>query len=255
MLYPSALAAPETTMFHGERISLIIPALDEEGAIGGVIDGLDRRLVDEIIVVDNGAGDRTVARALEHGAVVVNEPRRGYGSACLAGIHGSRGDILGFMDGDGSDDPADLEKLLVCMRDTGADLVLGSRLSGRSQPGSLTVVQRFGNALTCALVRWFWGVKYTDLGPFRLVRREARTRLGMADTDYGFTIEMQVKAARMGLAVAEVPVSYRRRRAGRSKVSGNLVGSFMAGKKILGYVGAARLDELLRSIKNRGRPI
>jgi glycosyltransferase involved in cell wall biosynthesis len=227
-------------------IALVIPALDEEDAVGDVVAAVDRALVDDLVVVDNGSRDGTAERARAAGARVIREPRRGYGSACLAGLAAVRGaDVVVFMDGDGSDDPADLPALLEPIADRRADLVIGSRTLGRAEPGSLTAVQRLGNALTCALLRRFWGARYTDLGPLRAVTAAALDRLEMRDAGFGFTIEMQVKAARSGLRVAEIPARYRNRREGRSKISGDIVGACRAGCRILGYVLAARARELV----------
>jgi glycosyltransferase involved in cell wall biosynthesis len=234
-------------MFAGQRVAVIIPALNEEGAIGDVVRAIDRELVDEVIVVDNGSSDATVARASEAGALVLHEPRRGYGSACLTGIRRARdAELLVFLDGDGSDDPREIRAMLDLMAERGLELVIGSRVVGGTGWRHLTALQRFGNALTCALVRWFFGARFTDLGPFRAITRPALARLDMADPDFGWTIEMQVKAAQRRLRVAEMPVSCRPRQAGRSKVSGTLAGSWNAGRTILGYVFAAKLSELRR---------
>lgn len=233
-------------MFAETKVSLIIPALDEQDAIAGVLAAVDRRVVDRLIVADNGSTDRTAERAREAGAEVVFEPRRGYGSACLAAIRTTpEAGILAFADGDGSDDLTELPGLLEAMESSGADLIIGSRVTGQAEPGALTPIQRFGNGLTCSLVRWLWGVAYTDLGPFRAIRKEAYDRLQMANLDFGWTIEMQVKAAQRGLKVIERPVRYRVRQAGRSKVSGTLLGSARAGQRILGYVAQAKLSEWL----------
>ena len=234
-------------MYEGKRIAVIIPAYNEEEALGSVLADIDRTLVDQIIVVDNGSTDHTAEVARASGATVVFEERRGYGSACLAGIAGADNpDIYGFLDGDGSDDPRELPSLLRALDGQSADMVIGSRVLGNAEPGSLTPVQRFGNSLTCHLVRLFFGIRYSDLGPFRLVRREALARLEMQDRDFGWTIEMQVKAAQRGLAVAEVPVNYRVRQAGQSKISGTVLGSYRAGKRILGYVAVAALQGALK---------
>lgn len=233
-------------MFRGLSVLLVIPALDEEDAIGRVLLSVDRRIVDAIIVADNGSRDRTAARALSGGATVVIEPRRGYGSACLRALReGPQTDLVVFMDADGSDDPAEIEPMLRHLIDTDADFVVGSRVLGHVEPGALTPIQRFGNTLTCVLVRFFWGVRFTDLGPFRAIRRGALDRLEMADPDFGWTIEMQVKAAQRGLRTAEIPVSCRVRRAGRSKVSGTISGVYHAGTRILGYVLGAKWNELI----------
>lgn len=232
-------------MYRGLRVCVVIPALNEAGAIGPVVAAIDRRLADQVIVADNGSADDTASAARAAGAEVVREPRRGYGSACLAALRHARADVYVFMDGDGSDDPAELERLLEALVEGPADLVVGSRVLGEAEPGALTPLQRFGNELTCRLVRWFWGYHFTDLGPFRAVTAAALRRLEMADPDFGWTIEMQVKAARLGLRVREVAVTARRRRAGRSKVSGTLLGSYRAGKRILGYVLEQKLRELV----------
>jgi glycosyltransferase involved in cell wall biosynthesis len=232
-------------MYYDQKIAVIIPALDEEEAISAVVAAVDRSIVDRVIVVDNGSGDQTARKAEEAGAEVLTEPRRGYGSACLTGIAAApEADVLVFLDGDGSDDPGEIPAMLGFMRAKDAEMVIGSRVLGAAEPGALSPLQSFGNALTCTLVRFMWGVKYTDLGPFRAVRRLALAKLDMTDPDFGWTIEMQVKAAQQGLKVVEMPVDYRRRRAGRSKISGTLLGSWRAGKTILSYVFKAKLREL-----------
>lgn len=218
-----------------ERFALIIPALNEEAAIGPTLDALRGAALDHLIVVDNGSTDRTAEVARAHGAEVVAELRRGYGQACLAGMGALRPEItvVAFMDGDGSDDPADLPRLLDPIVRGEAEMVLGSRVLGSREAGALTPQQRFGNALATGLLRLFHGARYTDLGPFRAIRRHALERLRMRDTNYGWTIEMQIKAARQNLRVREIPVSYRRRRAGQSKISGTIRGTFSAGMKII----------------------
>lgn len=238
-------------MYQDLRVSLIIPALNEAENIGPLLSQVDTDLVDQIIVVDNGSTDGTGSVAAAGGATVVHEARRGYGSACLKAIHAApAADVLVFMDGDGSDDPREIERLLTSLVQGEADLVIGSRVRGEAERGALTAVQIFGNALTCWLVRWFWGTRYTDLGPFRAIRRAALERLVMSDPDFGWTVEMQVKAAQQRLVVAEVPVSYRRRRGGRSKVSGTVTGSFQAGRRILAYVLTAKAREWLGRFPN-----
>jgi glycosyltransferase involved in cell wall biosynthesis len=232
-------------MFRDQSVAVVIPALNEEAAIGRAVGHIDRTIVDAVIVVDNGSTDRTAERARAAGALVVAEPRRGYGSACLRGIEAAgEADVLVFMDGDGSDDASQIGDLLATLIDDDLEMVLGSRMLGEREPGALTPLQRFGSVLTCSLVRAFWGVRFTDLGPFRAIRRQALARLQMADPDFGWTIEMQVKAAQQQLRVAEVPTRYRLRRAGQSKVSGTILGSYRAGKRILGYVFAAKVGEL-----------
>jgi glycosyltransferase involved in cell wall biosynthesis len=233
-------------MFRGRTVTLIIPALDEEEALPALL-GSVPAIVDRIVVADNGSRDRTADVARAGGALVVREERRGYGSACLAALRvAPDSDLFVFLDGDGSDDPREIPSLLLPLTDGNADLVIGSRVLGRPEPGALTPVQVFGNLLTCLLVRLFWRLRYTDLGPFRAITREALERLDMSDPDFGWTIEMQVKAAQKGLVVVELPVSRRTRRGGVSKVTGDLKASFLAGNRILGYVFSAKLEEWLR---------
>jgi glycosyltransferase involved in cell wall biosynthesis len=190
------------------------------------------------VVCDNGSRDGTAEIARKHGAVVVREPRRGYGSACLRALRALEDDppeIVLFMDGDQSDDPADTAALLEPILAGRADLVIGSRVLGRREPGALTPQSRAGNWIATRLIAWLYGVRYTDLGPFRAIRYESLAALGMRDPDFGWTVEMQVKAARSGLRSEEVPVRYRRR-IGRSKISGTLAGATAAGVKILGTI-------------------
>jgi glycosyltransferase involved in cell wall biosynthesis len=232
------------------RISFIIPALNEEAALAPMLDGL-RAALDaaacadtDIVVVDNGSRDGTAAVARKHGARVVSEPRRGYGQACLAGLAalGAQTNIVVFLDADGSDDPEDLARLLTPVRDAKADLVLGSRTIAARASGAFTPQQAFGNWLATGLMRLFFGARYTDLGPFRVIRREALERLRMRDTNFGWTIEMQIKAHRAGLRVLEFPVNYRKRIAGHSKISGNFAGTLRAGWKILWTIAKHRLS-------------
>lgn len=217
------------------RYALIIPALDEAETIGELLRQIPRDLFAQILVVDNGSKDVTAAVAREAGAQVVSEPVRGYGRACLAGlaaVHPATAAVV-FMDGDLSDDPLDLTRLVRRFERDALDLAVGSRVLGNHEPGSLTPLQRFGNWLTTSLIRWIWNVSFTDLGPLRVVSCKVLERLSMSEPDYGWTVEMQAKAAQLGLRVAEIPVHYRRRYSGKSKVSGTIVGSFRAGFKIL----------------------
>jgi len=216
------------------RVSLIIPALDEEKSIGSVLSAIPRQAVSEIIVVDNGSTDRTADVARHCGARVISEPRRGYGAACLAGIAEIDADceIVAFVDADFSDFPEDLEKLLAPLRDNLADLVIGTRTTMPDARAALTPQQRYGNWLATTLVKMFFGYRYTDLGPFRAIRRDALRKLDMIDRNYGWTIEMQIKAVRKKLRIVEVPVRYRIR-IGRSKISGTVKGTILAGAKII----------------------
>lgn len=214
---------------------LIIPALNEAGALRQVLEEVPPGVFSEIIVVDNGSTDDTAEVARNAGARVLVEQRRGYGSACLAGISAlpREADVVVFMDADGSDLPSDAEALIEPIVQDRADLVIGSRELGASEPGSLSLHQRFGNRLAVGLVSLLYGRRYTDLGPFRAIRRSSLERLAMRDTNFGWTIEMQVKAVQRGLRIVEVPVGYRNRQAGQSKISGSLIGSAAAGAKIL----------------------
>lgn len=226
------------------RVALIIPALDEEQALATVLDEVPRARFARVLVVDNGSSDGTAALARAKGATVATEPRRGYGRACLAGLATLEAeiDVVVFMDADGSDVPPEAARLLEPILRDQADLVVGSRALGRAQPGSMRWPQRWGNRLAVALIRLLYGFRYTDLGPFRAIRRPSLAALGMRDPDFGWTAEMQVKALKRGLRIREVPVSYRRRR-GRSKISGTLTGAVRAGVKILWTIARLRLSD------------
>jgi glycosyltransferase involved in cell wall biosynthesis len=221
------------------EVIVLIPALDEEPALPGVLASIPRSgdgwRVGSVVVVDNGSTDRTADLARAAGATVIAEPRRGYGAACLAGLAHIRTtppDIVVFLDADHSDDASQLPELLAPIVSGGAQLVIGSRVTGGSEAGSLTLAQRLGNRLATALLGSLFGVRATDLGPFRAVCWKPLEALGMRDRDFGWTVEMQARAARAGLSMAEVPVRYRRR-IGRSKISGTLAGAIGAGWKIL----------------------
>ncbi len=214
------------------HITVIIPALDEERAIDGVLRGIPG-WVDDIIVVDNGSTDATAEVAVAAGAHVVPEKKRGYGAACLRGIAEAREDsLLVFMDADGSDDPADMESLVEPVLRNEASLMIGSRTRGDAEAGALTPQARFGNWLACRLMRLSWGARFTDLGPFRAIHHRDLKKIGMTDEGYGWTVEMQIKALKRGLVCREVPVRYRKR-IGKSKISGTVRGVIGAGTRIL----------------------
>lgn len=216
------------------RAAVIIPALDEELSIGDVVRSIDRALVAQIIVGDNGSVDRTADIARESGAEVVQVSDRGYGAACAGALAklDSSIDIVVFMDADGSDDPAEMESLISPIRNSDADLVIGSRVLGTVEKGALTPQQRAGNILATFLISLLFRHRYTDLGPFRAIRRSTLDEIKMKDRRYGWTVEMQIRALQVGARVREVPVTYRRR-IGKSKISGTVTGVIKAGFWIL----------------------
>lgn len=215
--------------------ALIIPALNEEPVIGRMLTAIPPGLYRQIIVADNGSTDQTSQIAGGCGAVVVREPERGYGAACLKAIAALPDDIeiVVFQQADASEDPEDARALLAPLLAGAADLVIGSRTLGRADRGALLPHQEFGNRLATTLIRWIWGHRYTDLGPFRAITREGLQRLGMRDRNYGWTVEMQVRALQEKLRVVEVPVRSKVRAAGVNKVSGNWKASLRAGQVIL----------------------
>lgn len=216
------------------KTTLIIPALDEEDAIGDVLRSIDRSRIAEIIVGDNGSRDATARIAAELGVHVVHVPERGYGAACAGALAEMAEDteLVVFMDADGSDDPAEMAALIAPIVNGQAELVIGSRALGVVEMGALTPQQRFGNWLATRLIAVLYGYRYTDLGPFRAITRELLDRIGMRDRRYGWTVEMQLRAAQLGARILEVPVRYRRR-VGRSKISGTVRGVVEAGFWIL----------------------
>ena len=225
-------------MSKARRVDVIIPALDEAGSIGVVVKAIPEASVRSVIVVDNGSRDATADVARRAGAIVVHEPRRGYGSACLAGIRALPKDseIVVFMDADGSDDPALLPELIDPILCGAADLVIGSRELGQREPGALTAPQRIGNFIAASWLRYRFDLPATDLGPFRAIRTGALVALRMTDPDFGWTIEMQVKAARRRLKYVEIAVPARARSAGTSKLSGTVRGAMGAAAKIIGML-------------------
>ncbi len=217
-------------------VDVVIPALNEEASLPLVLAALPRPPVRRVVVADNGSQDGTARVARDGGAVVVPAARRGYGSACLAGLDHLRRhdppDVVVFVDADFSDHPEELPRLVAPILAGEADLVIGSRVLGEREPGALLPQARAGNLVACHLIRLLYGHRYTDLGPFRAAGWNALERLGMADPNFGWTAEMQVKALRHGLRVTEVPVSYRKR-VGVSKITGTVAGTVRAGYKIL----------------------
>jgi glycosyltransferase involved in cell wall biosynthesis len=234
-------------------VSVVIPCLDEEEPIAGVVREVLAQGVDEVIVVDNGSHDATAVRAREAGARVVSEPRRGYGFACTAGIEavGADTEIVCFLDGDGSDMPAFLGTIVSPIARGEADFVMGSRLRGKREPGSMTPQQIVAGHVASALMRLVWGVQFTDMSPFRAVSIDTLHRLGMSETTYGWNLEMQMRAAAAGLRILEVPVDHRCRRGGVSKVSGNLTAGLSAAWKIT--TTFLRLAMALRSTPRSSR--
>ncbi len=224
------LDPPEST-----AIDVIMPALDEEKSVGKVIEALPGKWVRRVVVVDNGSTDATAQIARDHGAEVVAEPQRGYGKACLTGLEHLRRDppdIVVFLDADFSDHPEELPRVVAPILTEDLDMVIGSRTIGPNEPGALLPQAVFGNKLACFLVELLYGYQFSDLGPFRAIRWRSLELLNMQDEDFGWTVEMQVKAAKLHLAAVEVPVSYRKR-IGVSKVTGTLKGTVLAGHKIL----------------------
>ena len=224
-------------MMERPIIDVIIPAYNEEQSIGLVVDEIPKEWVRNVVVANNNSTDRTGEVAEEHGAKVVFQPEPGYGNACLKAMEfiaqqEVKPDIIVFLDGDHSDYPEQLPDVVKPILDDEADMVIGSRALGKSERGSLTPQQVFGNWLATVLLRLFYGVKFTDLGPFRAIRYESLLQLNMVDRNYGWTVEMQIKAAKQKLRSVEVPVDYRVR-IGESKVSGTVKGTIGAGYKII----------------------
>jgi glycosyltransferase involved in cell wall biosynthesis len=240
------------------RLAVIIPVLNEEEALPRTLAAIPAHLNADVIVADNGSADRTPEVAVQGGARVVFEPERGYGAACLAGIAALQNpEIVVFLDGDYSDFPEEMPSLLAPLLANAADLVIGSRIAGQRERGALPPHAVFGNRLAASLLRLLYGQRVTDLGPFRAIRYDCLQRLQMQDRGFGWTVEMQIKAARRGLRTREVPVSYRRR-VGASKISGTVKGTILAGSKILYLIGkygvAARLGRARLAACRPGTP-
>ena len=236
-------------------VAVVIPAWNEEGSVGRVIDALPAAWHRRVVVGDNNSTDRTAKIAAEFGATVVPAPRQGYGSACLAALKHLEADppaVVAFIDADFSDHPEQLGDVVGPVLDGTADLVIGSRMLRRQPAGALLPQAVWGNRLACGLIRLMTGVRYTDLGPFRAVSWDALQRIGMVDPNFGWTVEMQLKAAKLGLRVVEVPVDYRPR-IGYSKITGTLGGTVRAGYKILYTIGRYGFSRR-RTVPERARP-
>ena len=242
---PLSLSTPAVARLHHDLSSVVvvIPALNEESSLPLVLGDLPE--VGRVIVVDNGSVDGTARVAADTGAIVVTEPNRGYGAACLAGLGKIRQSIVAgdpaprvvvFLDADYSDHPNLLPQLVEPILDGSTDFVLGSRLQGEREPGAMPPQSVYGNRLACFLMRLRFGARYSDLGPFRAIEYDSLCALNMVDRNFGWTVEMQIKAARVGLRTLEIPVPYRRR-IGTSKISGTIPGTIKAGSKILYLIG------------------
>lgn len=230
------------------RIDVLIPAYNEEAALPLVLAAIPKAWVRQVIVCNNGSTDRTAEVARRAGAQVVDAQQRGYGTACLAGMRylqnlpeNEQPEIVVFLDGDYSDYPEELPNVVAPILNDDKDLVIGSRLLGDMEPGAMSPPQRFGNWLAPLLIRWMYGYRFTDLGPFRAIGWQRLLNLKMQDSNYGWTVEMQVKAVQQRLRCAEVPVRYRKRGGGKSKVSGTVKGVVLAGWKIISLIFLLRL--------------
>lgn len=231
-------------MLQEKRIVVIIPAVNEEESITNVLQDIPG-FVDEIIVVDNGSSDNTAKIARENGATVLTENERGYGAACLKGIElikSKNYDIVVFLDGDYSDHPEEMNLIMKPIINDDYDMVIGSRMIGHRQKGAMLPQALFGNWLAAFLIKLFWKYKFTDLGPFRAIKYVSLMKLNMADRNFGWTVEMQIKAAKQKLKCTEVPVSYRKR-IGTSKVTGTLSGTIKASYKILYLIFVSLLKD------------
>jgi len=236
-------------------ILVVIPAFNEARAIAQVIGDIPNGLADEVVVVNNASTDETEDNARAAGATVIKEPRQGYGYACLRGIEYAKAkqpDVIVFLDGDYSDHPDEMPRLVEPIAANEADFVVGSRIRGDAEPGALLPQAQVGNRLACTLMKRIWGAAYTDLGPFRAIRFSDLLALDMQDETFGWTIEMQIKALEAGLRVDEVPVSYRRG-IGPSKITGTLSGTVKASAKILWTIGRMAATRGRRASRLRKR--
>lgn len=234
-------------MYKGKSIGVVIPALNEGENIGPLIRSLPS-FVDIIVVGDNNSTDNTATEARANDAQVVCEKREGYGSACLAGLaflKDNPPDIVVFTDADGSDDPGQMRELIEPLAEGAAQLCVASRVLGTAEKGALSPAQVFGNQLAPRLVNLFWSVSFSDLGPYRAITWQALSCLGMSDPDFGWTVEMQIKAARIGLRCTEIPANYRKRRKGKSKVGGSVRGCILAAGKILFWIFREKLRDII----------
>lgn len=229
-------------MRNQKTVAVIIPAFNEEQSIAKVISAIPK-WVDDVLVVDNGSTDQTIQRAEHAGAKVISEPQKGYGAACYRGIEEMQNaDIIVFLDADFSDHPDKMYLLVDPITEGRVQIVIGSRTLGKVERGALTPQQRYGNGLACFLIKLFWGKSYTDLGPFRAISSTALRQINMQDRGFGWTVEMQIRAIQEGMNVLEVPVPYRKR-IGKSKISGTVKGTIMAGTVILKTIFVAALKK------------
>ncbi len=240
-------------MFEGKTVAVIIPALNEAENLADVIGGIPS-FVDRIVVADNGSTDGTGQIAIKTGAELTMTTEAGYGRACLAAIEhlentGKSPQIIIFMAGDGSDDPDQMDWLVKPLAKGEALMSLASRKTGRVEQGAMTPLQKAGSQLAVWLIKRIWGVSYTDLAPYRAITWDCLLGLGMCDKDFGWTVEMQIKAAQNGVTFVEIPAKYRQRRHGRSKVGGSIKGSLMAGKRILGWIFSQFLQGIVSQKK------
>ena len=238
------------------RVAVVIPTLNEEEPIGAVVGAVPRDAVDEIIVADSGSTDGTVERARAAGARVVVDRQRGYGRACAAGARAAGDcDILVFLDGDGSDRPELIPRLITPILDGTHDFVIGSRTRGEREPGSMNALQVAAGYIAGALTRLLYGVAYTDMCAFRAIRRVSLERLIMREMTYGWNLEMQMRAARAGLRILEVPIAHRRRTGGASKVSGTVTGTLKAGLRIAATFARIAFERRERAAKTLDRAV